>query len=952
VPRTTDLSGIAGPVVSVIIPAHNAQSTLERTLQSLIDQTFRDWEAIVVDDGSTDATARIAEQVIATDDRIKLIQQPAGGVSRARNNGLSVARGGWVLFLDADDLITSQYMTRMLAETDRDPFCQAIVCGYARVTPDGRIFDQYSAPGGDLFPLLAQTCVFAIHACMLRRSLIVEAGAFDPALKTCEDWDLWQRIARSGVMFHSVPDVMAHYCMRAMSASTDATRMLHDAKRLLEQGHSPDPRVKNAAPASANGMPRHLLPAAQLYSVVWPAGLLIGQKRDAREVLHHLKGCRETHLDAEGIARTLFTAALLPTCAHPSTWAQRWRDVEKLVDAFLEELEAISGTKSLARRVKSALARLVIDAQASTEPCALGDFYAIRIELTEPVADVKVDGNSQRLLCLVQARGKRIGVVELPVCDGLVPAAVIADTIAAEHGWEILWHFFDATVYRSLHLTETRDGTTIRRGDVVLAEAVLETDRGAWPRWHDRVGWIVFMQELWGKPEWTARQFYRGTRAQAATSLHCREPVSLELTQLPREKRLPRPDCAVTFTLGGEPLAVVNLACREPVLAEDDVIATVNTLVGTELLRAAVRDAIIGRPFDDGRSLRQRLGDRIATKQNFSASSMRFARHPTARMGTGTLRRAALPTAAIDALSSAAKITGQLIFTPQPPQAANAVLYDPGILGAAPDSALKKALAGFDALQRRIARRWKRPQITQLPPSSAATSRLPILMYHRVAPHGAERTSRWRVTPDEFESQLKWMREAGFYSTSFEDWHGYAESKTPMPGRAVIVTFDDGYDDFHHYAWPLLERYGFSAYVFLVADCIGQTNRWDADLGESLPLMSWRKIRYLQKRGIRFGSHTCTHPLLTGLDHAQVVSELARSVATLTKGLGQPVTSLAYPFGDHDAITAHFAGACGMNFAVTCRSAAACFTDSMLMLPRIEVIGGAGSKEFIARMNP
>src|SRR2546423_3757367 len=98
---------------SVIVPAYNAETTLADTLASLHDQTFPDWEAIIVDDGSTDRTAEIAASWAGQDNRFRLVRQANGGESAARNTGISAAQHNWLLFLDADDWVSRQYLQRM-----------------------------------------------------------------------------------------------------------------------------------------------------------------------------------------------------------------------------------------------------------------------------------------------------------------------------------------------------------------------------------------------------------------------------------------------------------------------------------------------------------------------------------------------------------------------------------------------------------------------------------------------------------------------------------------------------------------------------------------------------------------------------------------------------------------------------------------------------------------------
>ncbi|HEY1120695.1 MAG TPA: polysaccharide deacetylase family protein, partial [Haloferula sp.] len=232
----------------------------------------------------------------------------------------------------------------------------------------------------------------------------------------------------------------------------------------------------------------------------------------------------------------------------------------------------------------------------------------------------------------------------------------------------------------------------------------------------------------------------------------------------------------------------------------------------------------------------------------------------------------------------------------------------------------------------------------------ASTYRLPILMYHRVAPEGAAATSRWRLTPEAFEEQLRYLRDAGFYSVTLDQWREAAHSKKPLPGRAVLLTFDDGYRDFAEHAWPLLKRYGFSAIVFLVAGRIGGTNEWDRAFGEEVELMDWEEILTLQQEGVEFGAHTVTHEPLTGLSPTDVVRELARSRALLEGKLKCPVDAIAYPYGDQDRAVQHLTGACGYTYGLSCRPGTCRFQDSLLELPRIEVMGGMPLQEFVVSL--
>ena len=107
--------------ISVIIPAYNAAKTLSQTLKSLQQQTFSNWEAIIIDDGSEDETEAITHQAATQDSRIRVFSQTNKGVSAARNTGVHLAQGEWLLFLDADDQIAASYMAQMMAKAGDNP---------------------------------------------------------------------------------------------------------------------------------------------------------------------------------------------------------------------------------------------------------------------------------------------------------------------------------------------------------------------------------------------------------------------------------------------------------------------------------------------------------------------------------------------------------------------------------------------------------------------------------------------------------------------------------------------------------------------------------------------------------------------------------------------------------------------------------------------------------------
>jgi glycosyltransferase involved in cell wall biosynthesis len=347
--------------VSVVIPAWNAAETIAATLDSLLAQGHRGWEAIVVDDGSGDGTAAIARDYAERDRRIRLVQQDRGGEASARNTGLAEARFDWLLFLDSDDWIAPAHLARMTAELCADPALDAVHCGYARVAADGtQLVDPYEAPEGDMFATWARRSAFPVHACVVRRDLVTDVGGFDASLEKSADWDLWQRVARTGARFGAVREPLAFYRMRPSSASLEAPKMLRDGLRVLRRGHAPDARVSRPHPDHANGAPPDQVRTQAWYLLSWCAGLMIARDQDARPLIELCDVEPFPELHPPAVAQAIWNAAPLPLCEPPRIWTELWLRVHERVDDFLGALEVASGAEGLAARARAALVRSVL----------------------------------------------------------------------------------------------------------------------------------------------------------------------------------------------------------------------------------------------------------------------------------------------------------------------------------------------------------------------------------------------------------------------------------------------------------------------------------------------------------------------------------------------------------------------------------------------------------------
>lgn len=192
------MSGFRAPEISVVVPAYNAQATLSEALKSVANQTFGDFECIVVDDGSTDETVSIAEDFVKQDSRFRLIRKSREGVSAARNTALLHASGRYIAFLDADDVAYSHRFITQKRFLDK-------YSDIALVGTNAEVFGEDVPPSSklvflnsheEILPMLTFTLEFLMSSIMLRREVIQHVGMFDTRFHLAEDWEFLARIAR------------------------------------------------------------------------------------------------------------------------------------------------------------------------------------------------------------------------------------------------------------------------------------------------------------------------------------------------------------------------------------------------------------------------------------------------------------------------------------------------------------------------------------------------------------------------------------------------------------------------------------------------------------------------------------------------------------------------------------------------------------------------------------
>ncbi len=173
--------------------------------------------------------------------------------------------------------------------------------------------------------------------------------------------------------------------------------------------------------------------------------------------------------------------------------------------------------------------------------------------------------------------------------------------------------------------------------------------------------------------------------------------------------------------------------------------------------------------------------------------------------------------------------------------------------------------------------------------------RVPILMYHHidVPPPNADRIRyNLSVPPDLFEAHLRFLKEAGYTPITLDDLLYHLTRGRPLPPKAIVLTFDDGYRDNYTYAFPLLKKYSFTATFFIITDLVNQGHP---------EYMTWDMVREMRAAGMQFGAHGRTHIDLSQADLDQLVWQALGSTEVFQVELGEPARYIAYPSGRYNA---------------------------------------------------
>lgn len=225
------------PKVTIIIPTYNRAKFLPETIVSVLAQSMADFECIVIDDGSSDGTQKLMEDICARDERVRYLRQQNRGPSAARNLGLREAKGQYIQFLDSDDIITREKLEKQLVQLEREKglslsYCDYRYCAHDDINkttrrdklPPPRLI--MSRPLWDIASRWETGLSIPIHCFLFDARIFREyAVNFDVALPNHEDWDCWMRVFSLDPAVYHIAEIMAIYRLHDDSICVDRHKL-------------------------------------------------------------------------------------------------------------------------------------------------------------------------------------------------------------------------------------------------------------------------------------------------------------------------------------------------------------------------------------------------------------------------------------------------------------------------------------------------------------------------------------------------------------------------------------------------------------------------------------------------------------------------------------------------------------------------------------------------------
>lgn len=218
------------PFISIITPFFNSHTTIKETIESVKKQTYLNFEHIIVDDGSAQPVSDTIKNYLQSS-QIKIIRQDNQGVAVARNTAIKHATGDYLVFLDADDLISPNYLEKIIAVFTNKPDTSMVAC---YVQEFGRSQNKVKIKHFDIEDFYYRNGLFP-SIIALKRADFIQVGGYNPLLKVCEDWDLYLKIAMHNPNVHIIPEYLFYY--RKHDNGSSLTDLMSRDKLTVHKAH-------------------------------------------------------------------------------------------------------------------------------------------------------------------------------------------------------------------------------------------------------------------------------------------------------------------------------------------------------------------------------------------------------------------------------------------------------------------------------------------------------------------------------------------------------------------------------------------------------------------------------------------------------------------------------------------------------------------------------------------
>ena len=207
------------PKVSVVIPCYNDKDYIQEALQSVLDQTFQDFEIIIVDDGSSVETKKVLANIKS--DKLRIITQKNQGLSAARNNGIKAASATYILVLDGDDTVDTLFLEKAVAILDVNHSLGAVSCYCNLFIKKHQVIHQHLPKGGGVADFLFDNN--SVSFALIRKKCWEELGGYDEQMKKgFEDWEFWIAMTKRGWDIFVIPEYLFNYRQKEKSMSKDS----------------------------------------------------------------------------------------------------------------------------------------------------------------------------------------------------------------------------------------------------------------------------------------------------------------------------------------------------------------------------------------------------------------------------------------------------------------------------------------------------------------------------------------------------------------------------------------------------------------------------------------------------------------------------------------------------------------------------------------------------------